>query len=328
METDKNQHDSAKSHSTKTGKTQVKKHVSVAKRHDRESAAFGEASFSPTKDLRESMTSFLSTEVSNEQLPKIDGTVPAETTSLKNEIGSAGAELISHSVIETSSRGAEPNDTKSKNVDSVKSKVKEKVATSGDICIYGTWGAWSECSQPCEGGYQTRYRQLLKVLRTKKECTQSLAQVRECNTQECPCAQDPCQHATSCLSADEGAETTYVCVCDAGWTGQNCDVEEERSAAATVTIATASVVGVGMLALCCGGAFLSMRRPTTTTTATTPPPLPQEPTPEPQPEPESESESESEPTDEDEDAVRVKPSNEEGASLTVAVEDSSPTVIF
>merc|ERR1712113_126671 len=46
----------------------------------------------------------------------------------------------------------------------------------------GTWGTWGQCSEPCDGGMQLRFR---KCIGPKDICVTKLSEKRLCNTKKC-----------------------------------------------------------------------------------------------------------------------------------------------
>ena len=54
--------------------------------------------------------------------------------------------------------------------------------------IWGTWGEWEECSEPCGGGQQERTRECedAECPLENGECPGDDTQTQECNTDCCP----------------------------------------------------------------------------------------------------------------------------------------------
>jgi len=51
-------------------------------------------------------------------------------------------------------------------------------------CYVSAWGAWSKCTEACDGGTQTRERRVIQERNGGKTCP-SLSQTRTCNTYKC-----------------------------------------------------------------------------------------------------------------------------------------------
>ena len=56
-----------------------------------------------------------------------------------------------------------------------------------DCIVSDEWGEWGKCSKPCDGGEQSRYREIIRHPREGgKACEGALKETRPCNTHDCP----------------------------------------------------------------------------------------------------------------------------------------------
>eukprot|EP00915_Cephaloidophora_sp_WS-2016_P003367 GHVH01004507.1.p1 GENE.GHVH01004507.1~~GHVH01004507.1.p1 ORF type:complete len:3828 (+),score=509.29 GHVH01004507.1:109-11592(+) len=88
---------------------------------------------------------------------------------------------------------------------------------TGDDCIYSEWGEWSECSQFCDGGQQTRRRRPL-VFPRSRACV-DVVETRFCN--QGPCSTD-CEYEPSIVKDCEAFD-----VCGEGQIVFQIDVKKE-----------------------------------------------------------------------------------------------------
>ena len=81
---------------------------------------------------------------------------------------------------------------------------------TGSICQYTPWTEWTTCSQQCDGGKQTRRREILRAANDGTPCTEALIQSRLCN-QGVPC---------DCTSITNSYDCVQIPTCE--WTDGSC----------------------------------------------------------------------------------------------------------
>jgi hypothetical protein len=88
------------------------------------------------------------------------------------------------------------------------------VTASNMNCKVSEWSAWSECSEVCADGIQTRTRSILRNPVGDGLACPALEESRECNTCN-PCKGVTCQNDGVCVRG--------TCMCVGGWRGAFCD---------------------------------------------------------------------------------------------------------
>lgn len=63
-------------------------------------------------------------------------------------------------------------------------------------CMFGAWGSWGECSEPCGGGKRSRAKPVFREASYGgKPCPKTPVQIGSCNTQSCACEHVRCDFA-------------------------------------------------------------------------------------------------------------------------------------